>query len=798
MIASYEHGWADYDHSLRRPAEHAAGLTAAQRRTAVEDYYQSANVVKASEDKTFPGAIVAGLDAPWGQSIPGFNTGYREVFARDLYEAWTALYTDGDLATARDAVRYLLLKSQQPDGSEPRNSVLDGSKAPDAFNIQLDESAYPILMDLQSGLAGDRTLWPHVQAAANFLISHGPSYGVERWEEQTGYSPSTIAAEIAGLVAAGRIAEANNDPADARTWLATADQYQRSIKSWGVTTTGPLSTSPYFIRLSKTGDPNAPITYNLGNGGATVDQRSVVDLGFLEYVRLGELPARDPDVVNSLKVADPNLEKQTASGSGWLRYNGDGYGDCQVGSGTSCTVTGAPWTDGDVGTGHPWPVLGVERAQQDLAQGDTTAAAALLATVNRMNSGPGLVPEQVWNYPNLPASPYGSDPATASIGFVNGQADGSASPLTWAAGAQVRLTADLGAGRDLEQPAQVRDRYVSHTQTTTPLTVTTPADSTAVDKTVTVTGTAAPGATVDVADVATDSNNATTHATTTAAADGSFTTTLVAAAGTNVLVITSTAPGGGTAQVVRSVINDAVNGTLLYSQTDPAGDDNGPGNYAYPTASDFHPGAFDLTQFQVYDTGSTVTFRVQTRDLTPTFGSTDGAQLVDVYVHNPSATATSTAASYPGMNYAISPSAAWSRLVEVQGFGNQKFVGPTGASVGVVTSSANSISRYITFTVDKTALGGTPGSGWGFTVALTGQDGTHGTDQTRAFSSTPTGYTFGVCATNDGSALCNADPNTVPKVMDTITPPGVNQSGELDYTKHNVVLQVVLQDVTIP
>jgi hypothetical protein len=407
-----------------------------------------------------------------------------------------------------------------------------------------------------------------------------------------------------------------------------------------------------------------------------------------------------------------------------------------------------------------------------------------------MNSGPGLVPEQVWDYPNLPASPYGSDPATASIGFVNGEADGSASPLTWGAGAQVRLTADLSAGRALEQPSQTRERYVTHTQKSTALTVTAPADETAAGATVTVAGTAAPGATIDIADVATDNNTATTHTTTSVGGNGAFSVSVPTAAGTNVLVVTSTARNGGTAQVVRTVVSDVVNGTLLFEQSDPTADDDGPGNYAYPTAGDFHPGAFDLTDFQVYDTGTTVTFRVQTRDLTATFGSTDGAQLVDVYVHNPAAATSSTAPSYPGMNYAVAP---WDRLIEAQGFGS-KFVDASGATAGTVTSTANSITRYITFSVDKTALGGTPGSGWGFAIALTGQDGTHGDDQTRAFTSTPGGYTFGVCATSDGAPRCTADPNAVPKVMDTITPSGVAQSDELDYTVHT---PVVLQDVTI-
>jgi glucoamylase len=803
ITARYARGWARYDNGLRAPRLGGLGLSRSKRRTAVTDYYQSANVVKASEDKTFPGAIIAGIDAPWGQSIPAndpnnlFSTGYREVFSRDLYEAWTGLFTDGDLATARDTVRYLLLHSQQADGSEPRNSLLDGTKAPDAFNIQLDESSYPLLMDLQSGLAGSKRLWPHVKAMADFVISHGPSFGAERWEEQTGFSPSTISAEIAGLVAAGTIAQRQHHPAVARTWLATADQYQRMIKVWGVTHTGPLSKAPYFIRLSKTGDPNAAISYGLGNGGATVDQRSVADLGFLEYVRLGELPARQRVIRNSVKVVDATIEKHTDNGPGWMRYNGDGYGDCNVAAGTtSCTVTGAPWTDGNVGTGHPWPVLGVERAQQYLALGRTAKASSVLSTVNAMNSGPGLVPEQVWDGTNLARAPFGSDPTTASIGFVNGEADGSASPLTWGAGAQVRLTADLSAGHDIERPAQVRSRYVAHRQRTTPLTVTSPADeSAATGTTITVTGTAAPHATIDIADVATDNNNATTHTTGRAGPHGAFSIHVPAAAQTNVLVISATTANGRTAQVVRTVVSDVVNGSLILSQDDPTGDDNGPGNYAYPTDSNFHAGAFDLTQFQVYDTGTTVTFRVQTKDLSSTFGSTNGAQLVDVYVHDPAATTTSTASSYPGMNYAISPSAAWSRLIEAQGFPGSKFIDSSGTSAGTVTVAANSISRYITFSVDKAALGGTPTSKWGFTVALTGQDGTHGVDQTRAFTATPSGFTFGVCATSDATPLCAADPNTVPKVMDTITPTGVAQSDELDYTKHS---PVVLQDITIP
>jgi glucan 1,4-alpha-glucosidase len=799
-LASYEAGWLKYDRALRKPSSHIAGLTAAESAAADRAYYISANVVKASEDKTFPGAIGASLTSPWGQAVSAGDSNntyfgsYREVFARDLYEAWTALYTDGDLATARDAVRFLFLRQQQPDGSMPRNSLLNGKVAPDSFNTQLDEAAYPILMAEQSGLSGDSTLWPHIKADADFLISHGPASGVERWEEQGGYSPSTIAAEIAGLISAADIADVHHDSADARIWRATADQYQRSIKGWTVTTNGPLSADPYFIRLSKTGDPNAAIFYNLGNGGPTLDQRTVIDAGFQELVRLGELSASDQDVVNSLKVVDATIARTTPNGTGFLRYNGDGYGDCyEPDPLTDCSTTGAPWAPTGHGTGHIWPVLSAERGEQDLAMGDAAGASALLASINKLAGGVGLVPEQDWDFADVAPSPFGSDPTTASIGFVDGQPDGSAAPLTWGAASEVRLTADLSAGKVLERPSSTTKRYVTHTRGTASLTVTAPADNTAASGTVNVVGTATPSSRIDVADVATDNNNTTALFSGNAAADGTFSVPVTVAAGTNVLVITVTTSSGATAQTTRTLVNDVVNGTLLFNVTDPTGDDNGPGNYAYPTASDFHPGAYDIQDFQVYDTGTTVTFRVQTRDLSPTFGSDIGAQLVDVYVHNPAANSTSTAASFPQRNYTISPADAWSRLIEVQGFG-QRFVDASGASVGSVNGiKGNAISRYITFSVDKSALGGTPMTGWTFTVTLTGQDG-FSPDQARSFAPTPQPYQFGVCATASNDPHCTFDPNAVPKVIDTITPSGVAQSTELDYT----LGPVVLQGVTMP
>ncbi len=788
----YEAGWNAYDKGLTAPPTNFGGVPGNQWGKLVAEYYLSANVVKASEDKTFPGAIVASLSSPWGQAVSAgdpnnlFFGSYREVFARDVYEAWTGLLLDGDTATASDVVKFLFNSQQQADGSMPRNSLLNGKTAPDSFGTQLDEASYPIIMAFQLGMTDSSLYQNHIKPAANFVIGHGPAFGVERWEEQSGYSPSTISAEIAGLVAAADIAKINGDTQSAQVWLGVADDWQRSLEGWTVTTNGSLAPHPYFIRLSKTGDPNAAISYNVGNGGPTLDQRSVIDAGFLELVRLGLKPSNDPAVIESLPVVDATIMTNTASGPGWHRYNSDGYGDG--------ATDGHPWAPSGQGTGHVWPLLTEERGEYDVASNQPTAAVTLLNTLRNFGSGVGLIPEQDWELPNLAASPFGTDPTVASIGFQNGHPAGSAAPLTWSAGVYVRLMRDLTTNKLLEQPADTFNRYVAHQQGQTSLTVTSPGNQTAVTSpSVTVTGTSAAGNTIYVAATNTDNDSQTTLASTPTNPDGSFSVTLAVTGGTTVLNTVAVSPTGATAHDQRSIVFDFTPGTVLLDVTDPMGDDNGPGNYAYPTSNNFQPGAFDLTEFKVIlsPDGSTVTFKVQTRDLTPTFGSPLGAQLVDVHVHNPNASAadTSTAASFPQRNYTIAANSAWSRLLEVQGFG-QRYIDAHGTTVGNIKISANAISRFITFSVPTSSLGGTPGSGWGFTVVLTGQDG-FSSDQARSFASTPQQFQFGVCATPSSDAHCTVDPNTVPKAMDVITPSGVSQSTELDYTLGPVVIQGV-------
>src|SRR5262245_30718852 len=813
--SEYVGGWKEYDRSLVKPPTTFPGLSSDRALRLRTAYYLGANVVKASEDKQFPGAVVASLASPWGQAVsagtasgglaPYFGS-YREVFSRDLYEAFTGLLVAGDLAMARATVRFLFERQQLADGRFPRNSLVNGKAAPDTGGDQLDETAYPILMAWQAGLGGDTTLYTdHIRKAADFLVARGPSFGSERWEEQSGYSPSTIAAEIAGLVAAGKIADMHSDANRARVYRAVADPFQRSIKDWTVTESGPYTTQPYFLRLSKTGDPNAAIPYGLGNGGPTVDQRAVIDAGFLELSRLGILPASDSDVARTLPIVDDVISRITPSGRSFYRYGvaidavtrdgtEDGYGDCYEPDATACDPSGKPWpgpnaSDSRVnhGSGHLWPVLSGERAEQFLQTGDQAGAATLLDALDRYSSGVGLVPEQAWENADLAASPFGSPPETASIGYRRGGPAGSAAPLTWAQAQAVRLTLALGAGRPLEQPDVVRARYVDAAPPgRAPLTVTEPAAGSEVtETTTTVRGTTAPRAAVTVS-----ASNLDTGATSVvaAAADaaGAFEVQVSLDNGVTALTTTVTA-GNATGYDQRSVFRDVVTGTLVLDSADPDGDDNGPGNFAYPTSGDFKPGAFDLQRFQVFDTGSEIVLRARIRNLDPTFGQTNGAQLLDVYVRDPSASPTSTAPAFPQRNYTIAANSAWTQRIEVQGFAPVVWVRADGSALPGATFVANSLSRYITVRLPKAAFG-TPGSGWVFTVVLHGQDG-FSQDQARGFAPTPESFLFGVCAApNPADARCGVPPSDEPKAIDVITPPGVDQATELDVTQGPVVL----------
>jgi glucoamylase len=256
--------------------------------------------------------------------------------------------------------------------------------------------------------------------------------------------------------------------------------------------------------------------------------------------------------------------------------------------------------------------------------------------------------------------------------------------------------------------------------------------------------------------------------------------------GTTIPVTATRGRSTGYAQV--AVDNVALPGTKVLDVDDPSGDDNGPGTYAYPTNSVFVRGAFDVTHLRVSQTGTDVYIQVTIRNLVNTFGSDFGAQLLDVYVHSPGAGSTSTSAAYSNMNYAVAAPDAWSQRLEAQGFVPPIWVDAANTARGTPQLVFDDAAGTALLILPQSTFG-TPGPGWVFTVALTGQ----GADQPpdRAFTQPAQDFTFGVCGSGVSSPICALDPNSVPKVIDTIPPAGVNQATELDPTRGPVQLQGV-------
>jgi glucoamylase len=432
---SYVTGWHSYLSSLPPPPASARGYT--------ELYDVSLMVLKASEDKTWRGGFVAAPAMPWVFGTYAQSDVYHLVWARDEYEMATSLLAAGDRAAAQRALDYLFNVQQKTDGSFPQNSLLDGT--PHWGGLQLDEVADPIILAWQLGRS-DAPTYAHVKRAAGFIVANGPQTPGERWENQGGWSPATIAAEIAGLVCAADIARHNGDAASATSWDAVADSWQAQVEKWTVTTNGPLADHPYYIRLSKDGNANKGTTYSIGDGGpSAIDQRAVVDPSFLELVRLGVKRADDPNVLQTLPVVDQQLEVTTPEGPLWHRYNFDGYGPTSTGG----NFGGAP-PDSLLDIGRIWPIFAGERGEYTLAAGGN--AQSYLATMAGAANDGELIPEQVWD----------NNPPAGQPGIVTGQGATSATPLAWSHAQFIRLAWSIDAGRPVDQPSVVACRYTGN------------------------------------------------------------------------------------------------------------------------------------------------------------------------------------------------------------------------------------------------------------------------------------------------------------------------------------------------
>src|SRR4051794_22707742 len=439
--SAYEGGWHAYLAGLRgTPASADPAL-----------YNASVMTLAAHEDKTYRGGYIASPTMPWvwGTGLENPSGAYHLVWSRDLYQIATALIAAGDTKGANRAVDYLFFRQQKADGSFPQNSLVDGT--PHWGNLQLDEVAFPIVLAWQLGRTDAGLYRDHIKKAADFIVNFkgAPFTPQERWENQSGYSPGTTAAEIAGLVCAADIARKNGDPSSANRYLRTADAWQQHVQGWTATTNGPFSPKPYYLRVTKDGNPDAGTTYDIGDSGPNgVDQRAVVDPSFLELVRLGVKPASDPVIRNTIAVVDAQLR----AGDFWHRYDFDGYGEKKDGSPWDVGFPANPTLDwaNNITIGRNWPNFGGERGEYDLLAGDRADARAQLAHMTTAANDGDMLPEQVWG-PDFP--PAGRP------GFPVGEGTLSATPLAWTHAQYVRLAWSVALGRPVEQPRVVALRY---------------------------------------------------------------------------------------------------------------------------------------------------------------------------------------------------------------------------------------------------------------------------------------------------------------------------------------------------
>ncbi len=404
----------------------------------------SRNVLLAHEDKKFSGALVASLSTPWGETRGDSDGGYHLVWPRDMSQSATALLAAGERDLPLRGLLYLEA-TQKIDGSWFQNFFITGKGH--WSGVQLDEYSFPIILaqhlKLANALQGHNPL-PMVLAAAGALINGGPWTPQERWEENSGYSPSTLAANIAALVCAADFA--SGDPGTARFLLDYADFLESHLEAWTVTTRGELlpGVNRHYIRiLPPPGPGNAEDPDN-----ATVDihnrsnvsspARNVVDGGFLELVRYGIRSPQDPIIQNTVKVIDAVLKDNLPQGPCYRRYNLDGYGQNDDGSAFNNT-----------GVGRPWPLLMGERAHYDLAAGKNVSA--YLKSFEDFAGDYKLIAEQLWN----------SAPLETSVrNLVPGGPTGSSMPLAWAHAEYIKLVRSVSDGKVFDRLDVVANRYL--------------------------------------------------------------------------------------------------------------------------------------------------------------------------------------------------------------------------------------------------------------------------------------------------------------------------------------------------
>jgi len=412
-------------------------------------YHVSNTVLRTHEEKSYPGAVIASLSIPWGFNKGDDDIGgYHLIWPRDLSQAAGGLIASGDVEHAKGTLLYLM-STQEEDGHWLQNMWLDGT--PYGGGIQMDETAFPILiadhLTRINALTGLDT-WPTVHRAAGYLARNGPVTQEDRWEEEGGYSPFTLAVEIAGLLAAGDFAEEKGEYSLATYLKETADTWNENIERWTYVTGTELAkkvgVKGYYVRIAPTNADASELQAsafvgikNRGLGQDVLPLEQMVSVDALALVRFGLRSPKDPRIVDTVKIIDAILKKDTKTGPVWHRYNLDGYGEHDDGS---------PF-DG-TGVGRGWPLLAGERAHYELALGNVEEAQRLLHVIEAQASPGGLIPEQVWDAEDIPKR-----------GLRNGRPAGSAMPLVWAHAEYIKLVRSIHERKVFDMPPQPVARY---------------------------------------------------------------------------------------------------------------------------------------------------------------------------------------------------------------------------------------------------------------------------------------------------------------------------------------------------
>jgi glucoamylase len=403
-------------------------------------------ILLAHEDKIFQGAFVASMSMPWGETKGDDDVGgYHLVWPRDMVEIATALLAKGHLETALRGLIWLAC-IQQGDGSMPQNSWVTG----DAYwrGKQLDEVVAPILLAWRAKEAGSLEAfdpWALVSRAAAYVVQHAPVTAQDRWEENSGYSPSTLAGLIAGLVCAAEFARARGSNRTADFLLDYADWLSVHVEDWTVTDRGELlaGVPRHYIRINPADprgidvlvDPNEAML-DLRNGSGCHPARNVVASDFLHLVRLGVRDAQSALIRDSIAVVDQVIKVDLPGGSSWRRYNHDGYGQKRDGGAFDGT-----------GIGGAWPLLTGERGHYEIAAGRDPMP--FIRAMENFSNEAGMLAEQLWWMDDDP-----------SLGLFKGRPVGSAMPLCWAHAEYVSLVCSSKAGRCVARIEPVYQRYV--------------------------------------------------------------------------------------------------------------------------------------------------------------------------------------------------------------------------------------------------------------------------------------------------------------------------------------------------